>query len=170
MADLIFWLSLAVGLFVPLYIYVRTNDAKIGPLHPAALAHSPERWAPESVRRTAAEIQTKLKGSTSGSLIAPEEMPPKTGRRYIITGGVSVRFVFGVWYFAYGLRVRSPSRERHSLQRDSRRTASFAGAPTHSCRACQALRACSSATCHVRILYARNWKCSRMPMAMSTVA
>ena len=147
MADLIFWLSLAVGLFVPLYIYVRTNDAKIGPLHPAALAHSPERWTPESVQRTAAEIQTKLKGSTSGSLIAPEEMPPKTGRRYIITGGVSAIkcLAFGISR-TYCLHVRSPSRERHSLQRDSRRTASFAGAPTHSCRACQALRACCAAS------------------------
>lgn len=89
MSDLSLWLALA-ALPVLLFLYVRANDAKITLPHPAAVALSPERWTLDEVKRTA-EAQEARVGS-SPSLFAPEELPPKTGRRYIVVGGVSALF------------------------------------------------------------------------------
>ncbi len=80
------WLSLAAALPLLLYIYIRTNDAKISRLTPEAVALSPRRWTDEEVRRVASEPEML---SPSPSLFAPEELGPKTGRRYIVIGGVS---------------------------------------------------------------------------------
>ncbi len=80
------WLSLAAALPLLLYIYIRTNDAKISRLTPEAVALSPRRWTDEEVRRVASEPAML---SPSPSLFAPEELGPKTGRRYIVVGGVS---------------------------------------------------------------------------------
>ena len=74
--------------FLPLliYLYVRANDAKIARLAPEAVAVSPERWTKEDVQRVASSPALT---SSSASLFKPEELPPKTGRRYIVVGGVS---------------------------------------------------------------------------------
>ncbi|CDO75748.1 hypothetical protein BN946_scf184921.g24 [Trametes cinnabarina] len=42
--SLSLWLSLAAGLPLLVYLYVRANDAKLARLPPAAAAHSPHRW------------------------------------------------------------------------------------------------------------------------------
>ncbi|TFK86085.1 NAD-P-binding protein [Polyporus arcularius HHB13444] len=78
------WLSLAAALPLLLYLYIRTNDAKISRLTPEAVALSPRRWTDEEVRRVASEPAML---SPSPSLFAPEELGPKTGRRYIVIGG-----------------------------------------------------------------------------------
>ncbi|KAI0711376.1 NAD(P)-binding protein [Earliella scabrosa] len=72
--------------FLPLliYLYVRANDAKIAKLAPEAVAVSPERWTKEDVQRVASSPALT---SSSASLFKPEELPPKTGRRYIVVGG-----------------------------------------------------------------------------------
>ncbi|KAH9941179.1 NAD(P)-binding protein [Epithele typhae] len=88
--DLSLWLALAAALPLLVYLYVRANDAKISRLHPAALIHSPDRWTADDVRRTAAEVKLKaenVQGGAPASLFSQDELPPKTGRRYIITGG-----------------------------------------------------------------------------------
>lgn len=76
------WLVVSGLLLVVLYI--RVNDAKLGRIAPEAAAFSPKRWAPEEVRHAVDEL-----ASSSASLLNGQ-LPPKTGRRYIITGGVSI--------------------------------------------------------------------------------
>lgn len=86
--DLSLWLALGAGLPLALFLYVRANDAKIATMHPDAVALSPHRWTPEEIKRTAEELEARY--GASPSLLTPEELPPKTGRRYIVIGGVSV--------------------------------------------------------------------------------
>ena len=80
------WLSLAAALPLLLYLYIRTNDAKITRLTPEAVELTPRRWTDEEVRKVASEPAML---SPASSLFTPEELGPKTGRRYIVTGGVS---------------------------------------------------------------------------------
>ena len=79
------WLPLvAIPLFF--YLYVRINDAKIARLTADAALFSGKRWTLEDVKQTA--TSAALKGP-SASLFSPEELSPKTGRRYVVVGGVS---------------------------------------------------------------------------------
>ncbi|OSD08733.1 NAD-P-binding protein [Trametes coccinea BRFM310] len=82
--SLSLWLSLAAGLPLLFYLYVRANDAKLTRLPPAATAFSPRRWAPEDIAQAAAGEGVN---TPEASLFRPEELPPKTGRRYIVIGG-----------------------------------------------------------------------------------
>lgn len=75
------WLSVLLG---PLlcFLYVWLNDAKLTRLPPEAVALSPDRWTEEGIRKRYAEL-------TDGPNSPLEDkLPPKTGRRYIVTGGV----------------------------------------------------------------------------------
>ena len=101
MLDIPLWMSLTAGLLVSLYLYVRSNDAKITIVHPAVPAfYAPERWKEDDVRQTAEALEAHMKRRGTTTLITPEELPPKTGRRYIVTGGVSAH------HLAFGIRVR----------------------------------------------------------------
>ncbi len=84
--DATLWLSLAS---IPLlfYLYVRANDAKITRLTSEAALFAGKRWTLEDVKQTAGSAALT---SPSASLFSPEELSPKTGRRYIVVGGVSV--------------------------------------------------------------------------------
>lgn len=62
------------------FLYVRRNDAALSTLPPDAAAFSPLRMTPALARL--AEKQAPL------SVV--DHLPPKTGRRYIVVGGVSV--------------------------------------------------------------------------------
>jgi hypothetical protein len=65
---------------ITLLLYIFLNDRKISRLPPEANAFTPHRLEPADVRATAAEyIPTHIKN----------QLPPKTGRRYIVVGGVS---------------------------------------------------------------------------------
>ena len=64
------------------FIYIRINDAKLTRLPPEALAISPHRWTDEEILETYARLKDGPKSLFEGKL------PPKTGRRYIVTGGV----------------------------------------------------------------------------------
>ncbi|KAI0827128.1 NAD-P-binding protein [Trametes gibbosa] len=82
--DYSLWTTIAVVLPLLFYFYVRANDAKLTQLPPEATAYSPRRWTAEELERTASSPAIAGK---SASLFLPEELPPKTGRRYIVTGG-----------------------------------------------------------------------------------
>ncbi|KAI0747009.1 NAD-P-binding protein [Daedaleopsis nitida] len=78
------WLTLIAGVPLIIYLYVRVNDAKIATVAPEATALSSERWTTEDVKRVMASSTLT---SPSPSLFSPEELGPKTGRRYIVVGG-----------------------------------------------------------------------------------
>ena len=94
MSSLALWLAVAGALPLLLYLYVRTNDAKIAALHPDAVKISPARWDMADVRRTAEAQRAQLQAAGRTSLFTPGELPPKTGRRYIVIGGVSGRVLY----------------------------------------------------------------------------
>ena len=68
-----------------LYLYIRTNDAKLMSLSPEAEAFSPHRLTAEDAYRTAARI-------AQSPITVDTVLPPPTGRRYIVIGGVSEPF------------------------------------------------------------------------------
>ncbi|KAJ7432890.1 hypothetical protein B0H11DRAFT_2123521, partial [Mycena galericulata] len=63
-----------------LYIYTRLNDHRLTRIPEGALSFSPTRACPEHTRQTAARL---LESPISIS----DQIPPKTGRRYIVVGG-----------------------------------------------------------------------------------
>jgi hypothetical protein len=71
-----------------LYLYVRLNDAKLMQLpHDVASAFSPKRISAKDALEAAAawaKVSTTLK--------AKAFLPPKTGRKYIVVGGVGFMF------------------------------------------------------------------------------
>lgn len=70
-----------------LYLYIRANDAKIMRLPPEAATFSPKRWTEEDAKQGAKAIREK-------PVTIDGVLPPKTGRRYIVVGGVSLSFYF----------------------------------------------------------------------------
>lgn len=73
---------LTVSVIAVLYIWL--NDAKLTRL-PSEAAHiSPERWSDETTRECYASMRD------SPSSLLDGKLPPSTGRRYIVVGGVSV--------------------------------------------------------------------------------
>ncbi|KAJ7770456.1 3-beta hydroxysteroid dehydrogenase/isomerase family-domain-containing protein [Mycena metata] len=75
------WLWL---LLVPLaltVLYIRINDRHLKAIPPNVLPFSPTRCTPESVRKTASRLRD------SQPISIAEQIPPKTGRRYIVVGG-----------------------------------------------------------------------------------
>lgn len=62
--------------------YIHRNDKRLACLPKDALTFSPERWTAESTRAHAARL------AKSPPISVHEQLPPKTGRRYIVVGGV----------------------------------------------------------------------------------
>jgi nucleoside-diphosphate-sugar epimerase len=80
MSPAIALLFLFLGLL--LYLYIRLNDAKLMKLpHEVALAFSPHRLSARDALEAAAKSET-------ASLDSKMFLPPRTGRRYIVVGGV----------------------------------------------------------------------------------
>ncbi|OCH91970.1 NAD(P)-binding protein [Obba rivulosa] len=99
----VFWLVLA-SIPLLLYVYVRSNDAKLSRLPPEAAAFSKERWSPKVIQ-TAYESITNSPPS-----LLRDELPPKTGRRYIVVGGAGF---LGGWIVLHLLeRGEDPRRIR----------------------------------------------------------
>ncbi|KAH9849632.1 NAD-P-binding protein [Lenzites betulinus] len=119
------WTALAVVLPVLLYFYVRANDAKLTRLPPQATAYSPRRWTVEELERTASSPAI---GGESPSLFSPEELPPKTGRRYIVIGGAGF---LGGWIVLHLIaRGEDPRRIRILDVRRPSRQDMLEGPPT----------------------------------------
>jgi hypothetical protein len=79
----IMWIWLLGTIVIPLllYLYIRHNDKCLTRLPPEALAFSPTRYT-ENIALTAA------KRFAENPISMLDQMPPKTGRRYIVVGGV----------------------------------------------------------------------------------
>ena len=73
-------LSLTALLFV--YLYGKLNDKKLTKVPPEVKAQASSDFSPESIRLTAARLK-------QSPLQINNLLPPRTGRRYIIVGGVS---------------------------------------------------------------------------------
>lgn len=71
--------TLATGI---LYLYVRFNDNALGSIPARALAFSPKRWTPDDVSALAKQLRSQQ------AIDITAQIPPKTGRRYIVVGGV----------------------------------------------------------------------------------
>lgn len=66
------------------YLYVRLNDAKLMQLpHDVASAFSPNRISAKDALEAAAAWE-----KVTATMRAEAFLPPKTGRRYIVVGGV----------------------------------------------------------------------------------
>ncbi|KAG5642648.1 hypothetical protein DXG03_002387 [Asterophora parasitica] len=76
----------AVILLLFFAVYVPLNNYRLTRLPKEAAAFSPVRWTPESVREDAAKLAQKL------PITINDQLPPKTGRRYIVVGGVLATF------------------------------------------------------------------------------
>ncbi|OBZ78064.1 3beta-hydroxysteroid-dehydrogenase/decarboxylase isoform 2 [Grifola frondosa] len=98
------WLTLSAAIPLLVYLYVRANDAKLSQLPPQATALSPSRWTAEAIQRTAKELDQ------SPPALLSDELPPKTGRRYIVVGGAGF---LGGWIVLHLLaRGEDPRRIR----------------------------------------------------------
>ncbi|KAJ7637165.1 NAD(P)-binding protein [Roridomyces roridus] len=77
------WLSWIAGpalFFTLLYVYTVLNDYRLTRIPQDALAFSPTRTTPEDVRKTAVKL-------SAAPISIADQLPPKTGRRYIVVGG-----------------------------------------------------------------------------------
>ena len=70
------------GVLLALYLYYRLNDQGLSQLPPEATTFAPNRFAPRVVIEAAETL------SSSPKLIK-NVLPVKTGRRYIVVGGVN---------------------------------------------------------------------------------
>ncbi|KAF9266050.1 NAD(P)-binding protein [Marasmius fiardii PR-910] len=70
-----------LGFLATLILYIRLNDRNLRVIPDHALKFSPERCTPENVLSTSARLES------GPALTVDDQVPPKTGRRYIVTGG-----------------------------------------------------------------------------------
>lgn len=76
--------SIALGVLSLLclaYFYAIRNDRALTTLPPEAKALSPNRWTTE-------EIEATFERMRKNAITIEDRLPPKTGRRYIVVGGV----------------------------------------------------------------------------------
>ena len=78
-------LCLIPVLFV--YLYVKLNDAKLSKIPPEVRAQATSDFSPENIISTAARLKEFPPRINS-------RLPPRTGRRYVVVGGVSNVFSF----------------------------------------------------------------------------
>ena len=63
------------------YLYAKLNDAKLAKVPPEVRAQAPDDFSTESILSTARRLkETPLR--------IDSHLPPRTGRRYIVIGGV----------------------------------------------------------------------------------
>ncbi|RDB30342.1 3 beta-hydroxysteroid dehydrogenase/Delta 5--_4-isomerase type 2 [Hypsizygus marmoreus] len=80
--SLLLWCGIAFILPPILFVlYIWLNDRKLTSLPADARAFSPTRCTPDSIRSLAAQL------AESPAISINEQLPPKTGRRYIVVGG-----------------------------------------------------------------------------------
>jgi len=86
MGSYIQYVGLSLAFFLVLVLYILWNDRSLRITPSTALFFGPKRYTPEDVRATAERL------ANSTPLEDKEVLPPKTGRRYIIVGGVRPSF------------------------------------------------------------------------------
>lgn len=75
-------LGILAAILLFFYLYIRKNDQSLTRLPLEALAISPTRYTPEMARSAAKQFAEQ-----NPSIL--DHLPPRTGRRYIVVGGVS---------------------------------------------------------------------------------
>ncbi|KAJ7274971.1 hypothetical protein C8J57DRAFT_1224522 [Mycena rebaudengoi] len=93
-----------VGVLFLLFLYIRLNDARLTHIPKSVLSMTPIRATPENIRQTDA----RLKSAAPISIV--DQLPPKTGRRYLVVGGSG--FVGGWMVLALLQRGEDPRRIR----------------------------------------------------------
>ncbi|KAA1473011.1 NAD-P-binding protein [Dentipellis sp. KUC8613] len=89
------WAAALASPILVLYLYIRSNDAKLTALpKDLAAAFSPHRLTPEDARKAAEEL-------AKSPITVDAVLPPKTGRRYIVVGGAGF---LGGWIVCHLLR------------------------------------------------------------------
>lgn len=83
--DMFNLLCYAVLPVVALYTYIVLNDNKLCQLPPEAEVFSPDRLTPQDAVAAFKKLQEK-------PVDISDFLPPKTGRRYIVVGGVSIHY------------------------------------------------------------------------------
>ena len=78
-------IALALSPVLLLVLYIYWNDRRLIQTPPRALQLSPKRHTPLDVHAEAERL------AASPPIEDTEKIPPKTGRRYIVVGGVSCR-------------------------------------------------------------------------------
>ncbi|TCD68690.1 putative PKS/NRPS-like protein biosynthetic cluster [Steccherinum ochraceum] len=78
-------------------LYVRFNDSKLQKIPPDTAALSPGRWSEKSMLET----NERIKRVEGVSLLKDSDLPPKTGRRYIVVGGAGF---LGGWIVLHLIR------------------------------------------------------------------
>lgn len=76
------WLFLSLAALLLVYFYGKLNDAKLTRVPPEVKAQASDDFSPENIRLTAARLKESPPQITN-------RLPPRTGRRYIVVGGVS---------------------------------------------------------------------------------
>jgi hypothetical protein len=67
-----------------LALYLHINDKRLSRIPDDALTLSAKRCTPQDVRSLTAEL-------AKSPISSQEQLPPKTGRRYIVVGGVRLQ-------------------------------------------------------------------------------
>lgn len=77
-----FWLFgiVPLGLLITSVLYIRRNDSALTTTPQEALTFSPKRCSEDDVRLIASGFDEK-------PISILDQLPPKTGRRYIVVGG-----------------------------------------------------------------------------------
>jgi hypothetical protein len=78
---MLYFLSGVFSLVFLLYLYALRNDQALSCLPPDARVFTPRRIDADSILKTAAQVQ-------QSDYSIQEHLPPKTGGRYIVVGGV----------------------------------------------------------------------------------
>jgi hypothetical protein len=73
---------------VLLALYIWLNDRRLA-AQPPSIASLAKRVTEESVKRTAQDMARRNGTATSQEEEMKRQVPPKTGRKYLVTGGVS---------------------------------------------------------------------------------
>ncbi len=80
------WATLGLLSFLGILAYIHDNDRKLKAIPARAAQFSPNRWSPKDVERMASECELATPS-------IDDQLPPKTGRRYIVVGGVRRPFL-----------------------------------------------------------------------------
>ncbi len=80
------WATLGLLSFLGILTYIHDNDRKLKAIPARAAQFSPNRWSPKDVERMAS-------GCELATPSIDDQLPPKTGRRYIVVGGVRRPFL-----------------------------------------------------------------------------
>lgn len=89
------WLAYVILSFPLIYLYIARNDIAILHVPPELNALGISRYTPAAAREALSELleEEKQGKADQGDIKVSSERPGRTGRRYIVVGGVSAQLV-----------------------------------------------------------------------------